>query len=154
MSLSDHSVSEHAEGSGSMHSAVSVGGINIRHAASSAEVRPSPRQPCNKLQVHGFKSQSAVARLEPGADLSNMPKLARQRSQALSALKAFVGTLGVEAPADTEAELLMQAAPFMSDSLDDNLKNAWTEEERSRLDAQPMPKQLDHTNRDHEYVSQ
>jgi hypothetical protein len=68
------------------------------------------------------------------------------------ALKAFVRSLGVEEPADTEAELLRQAAPFMSDSLDDNLRNAWSPEERARLDAQPIPQQLDHSNRDHEYV--
>lgn len=64
-----------------------------------------------------------------------------------------MGSLGVEKPAETEAELLQQAAPFMSDSLDDNLKNAWTPEERARLDKQTVPQQLDHTNRDHEYVS-
>ena len=46
----------------------------------------------------------------------------------------------------------MQAAPFMSESLDDNLRSAWTPEERARLDAQPIPQQFDHTNRDHEYV--
>lgn len=69
------------------------------------------------------------------------------------ALKDFVRSLGVEDPAETESGLLMQAAPFMSDSLDDNLKSAWSPEERARLDAQPIPQQLDHTNRDHEYVS-
>lgn len=73
--------------------------------------------------------------------------------QALASLKAFVRSLGVEEPANTEAELLLQAAPYMSESLDDNLKHAWTPEERARLDAQPIPQQLDHTNRDHEYVS-
>ena len=62
-------------------------------------------------------------------------------------------SLGVENPAETEAELLMQAAPFMSESLDDNLRSAWTPEERARLDAQPIPQQFDHSNRDHEYVS-
>jgi hypothetical protein len=67
-------------------------------------------------------------------------------------LKAFVLSLGVENPAETEPELLMQAAPFMSESLDDNLRSAWTPEERARLDAQPIPQQFDHTNRDHEYV--
>lgn len=73
--------------------------------------------------------------------------------QALAALKSFVHSLGVEEPAATEAELLLQAAPYMSESLADNLKQAWTPEERARLDAQPMPQRLDHTNRDHEYVS-
>lgn len=84
---------------------------------------------------------------------TQLSKSTRQRAQALAALKAFVRSLGVEDPGDTEQELLQQAAPFMSESLDDNLKTSWTAEERSRLDAQPMPKQLDHTNRDHEYVS-
>lgn len=73
--------------------------------------------------------------------------------QALAALKDFVRSLGVEEPAEKESELLLQAAPFMSESLEDNLKNAWTPQERARLDSQPIPQQLDHSNRDHEYVS-
>ena len=72
--------------------------------------------------------------------------------EAIEGLKAFVMSLGVEYPAETEAELLMQAAPYMSESLEANLRTAWTPEERARLDASPVPEQLDHQNRDHEYI--
>jgi len=78
-------------------------------------------------------------------------KYASER-EALEGLKAFVVGLGVENPADTEAELLMQAAPYMSESLEANLQSAWTPEERARLDAAPIPEKLDHHNRDHEYI--
>ena len=74
------------------------------------------------------------------------------QEDALEGLKAFVMSLGVEQPAETEAELLMQAAPYMSESLDANLQSAWTPEERARLDAAPVPNKIDHQNRDHEYI--
>ena len=59
---------------------------------------------------------------------------------------------GVEQPGETEEELLVQAAPFMTQSLEHNLQQSWSEEERRRLDAATPPTnaQIDHTNRDHE----
>ena len=58
----------------------------------------------------------------------------------------------MDQPAATEEALLIQAAPFMTESLEHNLLNNWTPEERARLDAAPEPEKIDHTNRDHEYL--
>ena len=58
----------------------------------------------------------------------------------------------MENPANTEEELLIQAAPFMTESLEHNLLRSWTPEERARLDMVTEPTTLDHTNRDHEYL--
>lgn len=114
----------------------------------------------------------AVAVVSPFADTSppssttppstKPPELKRAPSQvrrkyasdadAIEGLTAFVRGLGVEHPAVTENELLLQAAPYMSESLAANLQNAWSPEERARLDAAPVPAELDHKNRDHEYI--
>lgn len=84
--------------------------------------------------------------------LSSVRRKYASDADAIEGLNAFVRSLGVENPATTENELLMQAAPYMSESLASNLQNAWTPEERARLDAAPVPVELDHTNRDHEYI--
>ena len=58
----------------------------------------------------------------------------------------------MEHPGETEEELLIQAAPFMTQSLEHNLQQSWSEEDRRRLDAAkpPLDGEIDHTNRDHE----
>lgn len=84
--------------------------------------------------------------------LSSIRRKYASDEDAIEGLTAFVRSLGVEHPASTENELLMQAAPYMSESLASNLQNAWTPEERARLDAAPVPAELDHQNRDHEYI--
>lgn len=106
-------------------------------AVASSTVQHSKDQPANNPQQ---RIHSSVRR-----------KYASDED-ALQGLTAFVRSLGVTDPAATEAELLMQAAPYMSQSLEANLLTSWTPEERARLDATAVPQDLDHQNRDHEYL--
>lgn len=117
----------------------------IESAAFDDAESPHPRRVALSLPAAG------VAGANPRHPVPQKKKYASEQ-EAIEGLKAFVISLGVEDPAETEADLLMQAAPYMSESLEANLLTAWTPEERARLDAAPVPQQLDHQNRDHEYI--